>query len=27
LMLELGENEKVNPLEKLRNAFDKLETA
>jgi len=26
-MLELGENEKVNPLEKLRNAFDKLETA
>jgi sugar phosphate isomerase/epimerase len=27
LMLELGENEKVNPLEKLRETFEKLEAA
>jgi len=26
-MLELGENEKVNPLNKLRETFDKLEAA
>jgi sugar phosphate isomerase/epimerase len=25
LMLELGENEKVNPLEKLKQTFEKLE--
>ena len=27
LMLELGEDEKVNPLEKLRETFERLETA
>jgi hypothetical protein len=27
LMLELGESEKVNPLDKLRETFEKLETA
>jgi sugar phosphate isomerase/epimerase len=27
LLLELAEDEKVNPLEKLEEAFDKLETA
>jgi hypothetical protein len=27
LMLELGEDERVNPLEKLREAFEKLEQA
>ncbi len=27
LMLELGEDEKANPLEKLRATFEKLETA
>jgi len=26
LLLELGEDEKVNPLEKLGETFDKLET-
>ena len=27
LLLELEEDEKVNPLEKLRSTFEKLETA